>query len=244
MLQQLLLETSSFRCQAALWVGQQHLFREDRLVLAIMESNLMAAVLDGMGGLPRAAEAAKTAGEAILNAWKEGLACPKQLIVAANTALLTVYGLNRVGVTASVIVIDSNSLLRSAWIGDVRVSLREGDSWNPVTRDHTRLAEFTAPSIPTSADAQRHSELARRVTKSLGEKTLNVNDIDSNSHKWTSDILLCSDGFWTEIDLTSSFTGIPQLYSCFKPDDDATVLIIEKSDDCRPRQEDTLMIHV
>lgn len=71
--QRLLLESSQFRCEAGLWTGQHHTLREDRLVLAIKESTLMVAVLDGMGGLPHAREAAATAGTAVLETWHEGI---------------------------------------------------------------------------------------------------------------------------------------------------------------------------
>lgn len=204
----------------------------------------MVAVLDGMGGLPHAREAAATAGTAVLDTWDKGITSPAQLLVVANAALLETHGANVVGVTASIAVYDNTGSLRVAWIGDVRAAVRETVGWAPVTMDHTRLAEFTAPHLPTILDAQNHSELARKITKSLGEKPLRSSDIDYCCLSEVGRVLLCSDGYWSDERLASQGIDIPETEPLWRPSDDATVVTVEKLETCSSGAGDLLVAHV
>jgi len=223
MRQRLSFETSAIRCDGNSWTGRHHEDREDRMTVAVRGASVLAAVLDGMGGLPHARAAAVHAAEAMLRLWDGGAASPQDVLLAGNTALLSKFGENVVGVTAAVVMLEGVDL-RGAWLGDARIAiLSAGSGLEELTKDHTRLAEHTAPRNPSFEDVRARPELARRVTRSLGEKPLIRDELPTVSCQVSGSVLLYTDGYWSEEGLIGRLSGdAPDRPS--RPNDDATLI--------------------
>lgn len=223
MRQRLSFETSAVQCDGDSWTGHHHEDREDRITVAVRGASVLAAVLDGMGGLPHARAAAVHAAEAMLRVWEGGAETPQDVLVAGNMALLSRFGENVVGVTAAVVMLEGFDL-RGTWLGDARIAvLSAGGGLEELTKDHTRLAEHTAPRNPSFEDVRARPELARRVTRSLGEKSLIRDELPTVSCRVSGSVLLYTDGYWSEEGLVGRLSGdAPDPLS--RPNDDATLV--------------------
>ena len=227
-------------CRLYKWTGKQHESSEDRLLVAGASRTLMISVLDGMGGLPLAAEAAATAASSILQGWSAGIREPSALLAAGNDALIKAYGAGTVGAAAAVAIVSAGGNLCGAWLGDARIAVVEtfAPSLRELTVDHTRLAEHVGRRNPTRRDLARFRKLGSSLTRSLGERPLDVQSVPVVSANAVQSVVLYTDGFWGDShgsDLlrrgfTSSAHRRLSRLTTWTPDDDSSLVILDRGE--------------
>lgn len=184
----------------------------------------LAAVVDGMGGLPFAYETAKLCNQTILS-FAGVEADPRAIVASANDAVMAEYGANVVG-AAIVVLTFSADAIRCAWLGDVRLYARRGPArtLTAMTKDHSRLA-VRLERNPSGDEVRDSKADAQNLTRSLGESKLvdPASYLDLTGHR---EFVLASDGAWSgPLDLMRGALLNPVV------DDDATVLRLRLSTD-------------
>jgi serine/threonine protein phosphatase PrpC len=184
-------------------VGRVRALNEDAC-LALPQQGLWA-VADGMGG--------HTAGDvasAMIVSALGTLAAPESLatfVAAARGALQTVNhelrdeaarrGVRMIGSTVAVMMA-SGRTCGWLWAGDSRIYLYRDARLEPLTTDHSQVAELQAQGL-LSAESARHHPAQHMITRAVGaadwleldEGRIDVRDGDL--------FLLCSDGLSNEV---------------------------------------------
>lgn len=151
---------------------------------------------DGMGGLNNGGLASSIVVKAVRDSIKEGIVFDglEDVIIQANK---TVYELSKdenspMGTTCTIVQCQ-NKRYKILHVGDSRCYLLRGNSFNPLTTDHSALKKY---NITKEKDERLWRRYKNSLTKCIGVKpTVQVDKLEGTLED--DDVLLvCSDGMW------------------------------------------------
>ncbi|MFP4130137.1 MAG: PP2C family protein-serine/threonine phosphatase [Halorhodospira sp.] len=170
------------------------------------ESAGVAALADGMGGLPYGQEAARLAVEAITriarnhhgsdHTWLESGGDPADLVQLANRAVLSYTERDRryegMGTTLALLCTAPDEVA-IAHVGDSRIYRYREGHLERLTSDHTPVQHALAAGEITDAEARRSPE-RNVLERALGAVTRAEPDVSRLPRRSGDLFLLCSDG--------------------------------------------------
>lgn len=164
-------------------------------------------ISDGMGGLNSPVEASHTAVTAITSQFLEETTIDSDVlsdaIIKANEILLSKSVGRDLGATATILCL-ANNAFNFAHIGDCRIFMIRDDQVDILTEDHSKLAIKLGVPNPTRSEVKSNLR-SKKLVKSLGEKHFDKNYLQSIEAAIPINVndafVICSDGFWTEIDI-------------------------------------------
>ena len=170
---------------------------------AIVASNCLGLVADGMGGHP-SGEVASSAVAGVVRAAFTGHSA-EQLTAAIRAANWAIWDrasahpeLEGMGTTVCALGLLEDGRLAVADVGDSRVYLWRGGTLTQLTRDHSVTAELVERGELTDEEAPRHPHYGI-LTRALGMAP----QIDIDATTFDADardrLVLCSDGLFTEL---------------------------------------------
>jgi protein phosphatase len=191
-----------FRIQAASLtdVGLVRERNEDAFGEARFEGGHVFVVADGMGGHAGGETASRLAVEAVVRALRAmPRDAPRALVDAMEAANRSIYDTARrdpalAGMgTTGVVLLLAGSAGWVANVGDSRVYRLRGEAFDPLTRDHSVVAEMVRLGLLTTAQAAVHPR-RNEVLRSLGTVPDVDVDVDEVDVAVGDVFLLCSDG--------------------------------------------------
>lgn len=196
--------TATHFAHAAAHVGMERTALEDFVrVEHLPQGGVAAIVCDGMGGAVGGALAARTAGLALLDAFRSHTTTPTPAVVhaalmAAHQAVgaaATSQNLAGMGTTA-VVAWCEEGLCYVGWVGDSRMYLFRDGKRLARTTDHTRVAEMVARGELSPEQATHHPQ-ASVLAQAIGQRTIAPAVFEQPIRLAAGDvILLCSDGLY------------------------------------------------
>lgn len=212
------------------WVGKNRSAPEDLATVVERHGAIYCLVLDGMGGLPLAREAADCALLEFELQVTAQAAAPGELIRMMNERVGADFGWNHVGATVACTRI-AGRRIEAAWLGDVRIAHR-CEKWLTLTTDHTALARQLGRN-PTLHEAKRAPRLANRVLMSLGERPIGAERVSTlEVDDGGTQLCLYSDGAWGDQKVPRLWhdpvwgAGGWKTIARHRPEDDATTLLV------------------
>lgn len=200
-----------FETAEATLIGDREV-NQDRQCVLFTDEEVMLAVCDGMGGHEDGELAAQTAIDTFIEGFKEekpnaadAASFMRRIIETAHQAVV------RVGIrkpveqrprTTVTLCIISGDTARWAHIGDSRVyHIRKGGVYNR-TRDHSAVEAMYQRGAISEAEMQTHP-MRNFVEECVGgEADLPTVEVAEAQQLLPGDILLlCSDGFWSPLDM-------------------------------------------
>lgn len=185
---------------------------QDRHCVLMSDEEVMLAVCDGMGGHEDGELAAQTAVDVFVAGFKEdkpkaadAASFIRKVVESAHQSVVRVgirKPLDQRPRTTATLCIISRDSARWGHVGDSRVyHLRRGGVYNR-TRDHSAVESLFQRGAISEAEMQTHP-MRNFVEECLGGEvdTPKIDIADAQSLEPGDVILLCSDGFWSPLDM-------------------------------------------
>lgn len=181
-------------------IGAKRKDNQDNYWSALLNIDGMDAgvicLCDGMGGLSNGGLASKIVVESVKEGILEGIPFKEldEIIMQANK---TVYGLGQdeqsaMGTTCTILQCYGGKY--DLWhVGDSRCYLQRGNTFKPITVDHSALREY---GITKEADERLYKKYKNSLTRCIGVKPDVQIDYYSGSYMKDDLFFVCSDGMW------------------------------------------------
>lgn len=194
------------RTGAVTIVGRVRAVNQD----AVIAAPLYAAVADGMGGHAGGEIASEIAVDTLNNSLRDrSIDTLIEAVRSANWAIYqrasdepALYGMGTTLCAIALVEIEGHERVGIINVGDSRVYMMQDGRLIQITRDHSYVEELREAGEITAEEARNHPR-RNIVTRALGIEA----DVDVDSWEVTPFVgdryLLCSDGLFNEIDVTT-----------------------------------------
>ena len=170
-----------------------------------IQKGFLCVVADGVGGSGAGDVASREAAEALTRSYYAGSKRPERALRdAISHANLHVYDLGlkagsfRMETTIAVVAI-AGSRAYIAHVGDSRVYRIRSGRIEPMTRDHSEVAELVRMQILTPENA-RHHPRRHVITRSVGNQPIVQSSMRVEPLEPGDTFVLCTDGLWEPLE--------------------------------------------
>ncbi len=192
---------------------------------AARSKGFLCVVADGVGGSGAGDVASREAAQALVQAYYTGSKRPERALRdAIGRANLHVYDLGlkagsfRMETTVAAVAVAGDKAYL-AHVGDSRIyRLRASGQIEPMTRDHSEVAELVRMQILTPENA-RHHPRRHIITRSVGNQPIVQSSLRIEPLEAGDTFVLCTDGLWEPLE-DGEISGIaaahPPAEACHK----------------------------